>query len=191
MLEEPSAVEQYAKVKLKQEQMKAFSTLITIGVIVFLIIVGIATSLIQKGIKYSHDNMMVGEIGLGYMFGDGAERTNAVIKDVYKIDEPFEFNGSTYRNSIVIDMSIDYDNDTDYYYYLFQENDEIEYMLYDSDSNKIKFSKMNYIRDRYNGKLRVILEANKDISNIQWVRIFGLNTDRMNYEKTSLCYKLN
>jgi hypothetical protein len=47
MLEEPSAVDQYEKVKLKQEQMKAFSTLVTLGCIVFLIVVGIICSVIE------------------------------------------------------------------------------------------------------------------------------------------------
>jgi hypothetical protein len=43
---EKSSIEKYAEMKLKQEQLKGFSTLITFVVVIFLIVIGIIYSLI-------------------------------------------------------------------------------------------------------------------------------------------------
>lgn len=149
-----------------------------LGVLLFIAIVTLCVGigLMGQEQKYSVKNMAPGEKTCFYILGEGVEKTGIIVQDVYKKNKPFKYNYENYNNAVMIDAYIYYEDHNDYYYWLFCKNEEVEYLFYDSDSKKHKPSDISYIRDM-SGQLKIILEADYDISNIKWVRIFGINKE--------------
>ncbi|MFR2837825.1 MAG: hypothetical protein ACLTBU_01975 [Zhenhengia sp.] len=147
--------------------------------IICLISVGAIGNLIKSSNKYAYENMMPGQYGLGYLFGDGTQATSAIVNNATKED-----------NKIMLDLEIPFDGDSDFYYYLFSENKEVEFWGYNTDGSKIKDFNVLYTRNKNKDSLKITLESNHDLSNVEWVRIFGLNTDKNMYEKSSLSFKI-